>query len=116
MGHNSYGELAWPNDLLFMFPITIMGTIASCIGLGVLDPTPIGPPANPFATPLEILPEWFLFPTFEILRIVPNKLLGISLMVAIPVMLLSLPFIESINPAHNPWRRPISLVVFCFSS
>ncbi len=54
MGHNSYGELAWPNDLLFMFPITIMGTIASCIGLGVLDPTLIGPPANPFATPLEI--------------------------------------------------------------
>ena len=36
----------------------------------------VGEPADPFATPLEILPEWFLLPAFEILRAVPNKLLG----------------------------------------
>jgi cytochrome b6-f complex subunit 4 len=23
MGHNYYGEPAWPNDLLYMFPVTI---------------------------------------------------------------------------------------------
>jgi cytochrome b6-f complex subunit 4 len=32
-------------------------------------------PANPFATPLEILPEWYFFPTFNLLRVLPNKLL-----------------------------------------
>jgi quinol-cytochrome oxidoreductase complex cytochrome b subunit len=30
--------------------------------------------ANPFATPLEILPEWY-YPTFQLLRTCPNKLL-----------------------------------------
>ena len=58
MGHNYYGEPAWPNDLLYIFPVCILGTISCCIGLGVLEPTPLGEKADPFATPLEILPEW----------------------------------------------------------
>ena len=65
MGHNYYGEPAWPNDLLYIFPVCILGTIACCIGLGVLEPTPLGEKADPFATPLEILPEWYFFPTFN---------------------------------------------------
>ena len=28
MGHNYYGEPAWPNDLLYMFPVSIFGTFA----------------------------------------------------------------------------------------
>ncbi|KAG5626509.1 hypothetical protein H5410_011727 [Solanum commersonii] len=38
----------------------------------------IGEPADPFTTLLEILPEWYFFPVFQILRTVPNKLLGSS--------------------------------------
>jgi cytochrome b6-f complex subunit 4 len=57
MGHNYYGEPAWPNDILYMFPICIMGAIGLVTGLAILDPALIGEPANPFATPLEILPE-----------------------------------------------------------
>ena len=53
MGHNYYGEPAWPNDLLYIFPVCILGTISCCIGLGVLEPTPLGEKADPFATPLE---------------------------------------------------------------
>ena len=49
---------------------------------------PFGEPANPYATPYEILPEWFLFPTFQILRVVPNKLLGITAIAAVPVLLM----------------------------
>ena len=47
MGHNYYGEPAWPNDLLYIFPVCILGTIACCIGLGVLEPTPLGERADP---------------------------------------------------------------------
>jgi cytochrome b6-f complex subunit 4 len=75
MGHNYYGEPAWPNDLLYIFPVVILGTFACVIGLAVLEPTQIGEPANPFATPLEILPEWYFFPSFNLLRVIPNKLL-----------------------------------------
>ena len=71
MGHNYYGEPAWPNDLLYIFPVVILGTFAGLIGLSVLDPAAIGEPANPFATPLEILPEWYFFPVFQLLRTVP---------------------------------------------
>src|ERR671933_772604 len=95
MGHNYYGEPAWPNDLLYIFPVVIMGTIARCIGLAVLDPAMVGEPANPFATPLEILPEWYLWPVFQILRILPNKLLGIAGMAPIHLGLMILPFIEN---------------------
>jgi cytochrome b6-f complex subunit 4 len=38
-----------------MFPVAIFGTFACAIGLAVLDPAGVGEPANPFATPLEIL-------------------------------------------------------------
>jgi hypothetical protein len=79
MGHNYYGEPAWPNDLLYIFPVVILGTIACIVGLAVLDPAMLADKADPFATPLEILPEWYLYPVFQILRVVPNKLLGIAL-------------------------------------
>ena len=35
MGHNYYGEPAWPNDLLYIFPVVILGTIACVVGLAV---------------------------------------------------------------------------------
>jgi len=116
MGHNYYGEPAWPNDLLYIFPVVILGSIASLVGLAVLDPAAIGEPANPFATPLEILPEWYFFPVFQLLRTVPNKLLGVLLMAAVPVGLITVPFIENINKFQNPFRRPIATTVFIFGT
>jgi cytochrome b6-f complex subunit 4 len=116
MGHNYYGEPAWPNDLLYIFPIVIMGAFACIVGLSVLDPALIGEPANPFATPLEILPEWYLYPAFQILRVVPNKLLGIVLQTCIPLGLMLVPFIEGVNKFQNPFRRPVALTVFLFGT
>ena len=116
VGHNYYGEPAWPNDLLYTFPIVILGTFGLCVGLAVLDPAMIGEPSNPFATPLEILPEWYLYPVFQILRIVPNKLLGIGLQTAIPLGLMLIPFIESVNKFQNPFRRPVATSIFLFGT
>jgi cytochrome b6-f complex subunit 4 len=116
MGHNYYGEPAWPNDLLYIFPVVILGTIALVVGLAVLDPAMVGEPANPFATPLEILPEWYLYPVFNILRLVPNKLLGVVLMASVPLGLLTIPFIESVNKFQNPFRRPVSSALFLFGT
>ena len=116
MGHNYYGEPAWPNDLLYIFPVVILGTIACVVGLAVLDPAMLGDKANPFATPLEILPEWYLYPVFQILRVVPNKLLGIALQTLIPLGLMILPFIENVNKFSNPFRRPVAMSVFLFGT
>ncbi|XLU36209.1 hypothetical protein S245_072275, partial [Arachis hypogaea] len=65
-------------------------------------PSMIGEPADPFATPLEILPEWYFFPVFQILRTVPNKLLGVLLMVSVPTGLLTVPFLENEFDWYDP--------------
>ncbi len=116
MGHNYYGEPAWPNDLLYIFPVVILGTIACVVGLAVLDPAMLGDKADPFATPLEILPEWYLYPVFQILRVVPNKLLGITLQTLVPLGLMLIPFIENVNKFQNPFRRPIAMSAFLFGT
>ena len=116
MGHHYYGEPAWPTDLLYMFPVVILGTIACIAGLAVMEPSGFGEPADPFATPLEILPEWYLYPVFQILRVVPNKLLGIALQTLIPLGLMILPFIENVNKFSNPFRRPVAMSVFLFGT
>nr|YP_009296763.1 cytochrome b6/f complex subunit IV [Bangiopsis subsimplex]AOM66106.1 cytochrome b6/f complex subunit IV [Bangiopsis subsimplex]ARO90337.1 cytochrome b6-f complex subunit 4 [Bangiopsis subsimplex] len=112
MGHNYYGEPAWPNDLLYTFPIVILGTIACLIGLAILEPSALGEKSDPFATPLEILPEWYLFPTFNLLRVIPNKLIGVLSMAAVPAGLIAVPFIENVNKFQNPFRRPVASTVF----
>jgi cytochrome b6/f complex subunit IV len=112
MGHHYYGEPAWPNELLYIFTVVILGTIACDVGLAVLEPTSMGEPANPFATPLEILPEWYFFPTFNLLRVIPNKLIGVLSMASVPAGLITVPFIENINKFQNPFRRPIATTVF----
>jgi quinol-cytochrome oxidoreductase complex cytochrome b subunit len=67
-------------------------------------------PANPFATPLEILPEWYFFQhlTYYVL---PNKLLGVLSMAAVPAGLLLFHF-ENVNKFQNPFRRPVAMTVF----
>ncbi|KAI0556314.1 cytochrome b6-f complex subunit 4 (chloroplast) [Gracilaria domingensis] len=112
MGHHYYGEPAWPNDILYMFPVVILGILACDVGLSVLEPCAVGEPANPFATPLEILPEWYFFPTFNLLRVIPNKLIGVLSMASVPLGLITVPFIESVNKFQNPFRRPVATTVF----
>jgi len=56
--------------------------------------------------------EWYFYPTFQLLRTVPNKLLGVLLMAAVPAGLLVVPFIENINKFQNPFRRPVATTVF----
>ena len=74
------------------FPYVILGTFSILIGLAVLEPSALGERADPFATPLEILPEWYFFPTFNLLRVLPNKLLGVLAMAAVPAGLINSSF------------------------
>jgi quinol-cytochrome oxidoreductase complex cytochrome b subunit len=53
-------------------------------------------PANPQSTPTHIVPEWYFLPFYAMLRSVPNKLLGVSILVGSLVVLLMLPFY--VNP------------------
>nr|YP_009589830.1 cytochrome b6/f complex subunit IV [Selaginella tamariscina]QBL76413.1 cytochrome b6/f complex subunit IV [Selaginella tamariscina] len=111
MGHNYYGEPARPNDPSYTPPVAIPGTIACITGLAVLEPSMIGEPANPFATPLETLPERYLPPVPQTLRTAPNKSLGVPPMAAVPAGPLTVPFLENVNRFQNPSRRPVATTV-----
>jgi len=71
MGHNYYGEPAWPNDLLYIFPVVILGTIACVVGLAVLDPAMLGDKANPFATPWKYFLNGISIQFFKYLGLFP---------------------------------------------
>ena len=116
MGHNTYGEPAWPNDLLYVFPICILGTISCCIGLAILEPALIGEKTDPFVTPMEILPEWYLYPSFNLIRLLPSKVMGIFSLLVVPISLFILPFFENINKFQNPFRRPFAFCVFLYGT
>ena len=115
LGHNYYGEPAWPNDILYVFPIVILGMISIAVGLSVGEPLGMGLPADPFATPLEILPEWYFFATFNLLRVLPDKFIGAISILSLPLIFLSVPFLENTSVYQNPFRRPIMMLVFLTS-
>ena len=46
----------------------------------------------------------------------PNKLLGVLLMVLVPTGLLTVPFLENVNKFQNPFRCPVATTVFLIST
>ena len=63
-------------------------------------------PANPLSTPAEIVPEWYFLPFYAILRSVPNKLGGVTLMFASIAVLFILPWLDT-SPVRSARFRPL---------
>jgi ubiquinol-cytochrome c reductase cytochrome b/c1 subunit len=112
-----------PQDTLPFHPYyTIKDSVGMCVYLLVFAlfvffaPNFFGEPdnyipANPLATPSEIVPEWYLLPFYAILRSVPNKLGGVTLMFGSIFMLFVLPWLDT-SPVRSAWFRPIYRQVF----
>lgn len=71
-------------------------------------------PANPMSTPAHIVPEWYFLPFYAILRSVPNKRLGVVLLLAAILILIILPFISKSKYIRSTVFRPIDKVFFWF--
>jgi quinol-cytochrome oxidoreductase complex cytochrome b subunit len=63
-------------------------------------------PANPLATPNEIVPEWYLLPFYAILRAIPDKLLGVIAMFGSIGLLFLLPWLDT-SRVRSCTFRPI---------
>jgi ubiquinol-cytochrome c reductase cytochrome b subunit len=72
-------------------------------------------PADPFKTPAHIKPEWYLLAPYQMLKIIPNKFLGISLQLIITAVFILWPFLER-KEETNILKRPRLLVFFILSS
>jgi ubiquinol-cytochrome c reductase cytochrome b subunit len=77
-------------------------------------------PANPLSTPANIVPEWYFWPFYAILRaftfdffFIPAKLLGVLAMFASILLLLFLPWIDT-SPVRSGSYRPLFKKFFWF--
>jgi ubiquinol-cytochrome c reductase cytochrome b subunit len=77
-------------------------------------------PANPLSTPANIVPEWYFWPFYAILRaftfdffFVPAKLLGVLAMFAAILLLFFLPWIDT-SPVRSGKYRPLFRKFFWF--
>ena len=58
-------------------------------------------PADPLSTPAHIVPEWYFLPFYAMLRSVPNKELGVIILMASIFQLFLLPHIYPSRDALN---------------
>jgi cytochrome b6-f complex subunit 4 len=113
---SSRRQWQWLSNILYLFPTVGLGTIALCVGLAVLDPVVMADPADPFATPEHLLPEWYLLPVYQLVRLIPYKIVGIVTMVAFATGLLLLPLIENLEWFDPRLRRMVSIAIFSVST
>ncbi len=68
-------------------------------------------PADPFKTPLNIRPEWYFLAPYQMLKLIPNKFLGISVQLILFVVFLLWPFFDT-KRERNIFMRPVLLGAF----
>jgi ubiquinol-cytochrome c reductase cytochrome b subunit len=71
-------------------------------------------PADPLRTPGHIKPEWYFLAPYQMLKLVPNKLLGISLQMGLAAVFLFWPFLDR-KEEDNILKRPLLLACFILS-
>ena len=61
--------------------------------------------ANPLATPAHVVPEWYLLPFYAMLRAIPNKLMGVIVLIAAIAVLAFIPWLDR-SPVKSAKYRP----------
>ena len=74
-------------------------------------PADANTPADPFNTPEHIRPEWYFLAPYEMLKLIPNRFLGIALQLVLVVVFIFWPFIDQ-SKKHNILKRPKLLALF----
>jgi len=71
-------------------------------------------PANAFKTPVNVRPEWYLLAPYQMLKLIPNKFLGIIIQLALFMVFLLWPFFDT-EKEKNIMKRPLLRGLFLFS-
>jgi ubiquinol-cytochrome c reductase cytochrome b subunit len=71
-------------------------------------------PANALKTPVNIRPEWYLLAPYQMLKVIPNKFLGIIVQLALFLVFLLWPFFDT-EKEKNIMKRPVLRSLFLFS-
>jgi len=76
-------------------------------------PVEANTPADPFRTPTHVKPEWYFLAPYEMLRLIPNKFLGISIQLIFIGIFLFWPFFDN-QKEKNILKRPVLRGAFLF--
>lgn len=90
---------------VMFFIITFMPTL--------FLPQEANTPADPFNTPTHIRPEWYFLAPYQMLKLIPNKFLGISIQMILVAIFLLWPFLDTVKE-KNILKRPVLRGVFLF--
>jgi ubiquinol-cytochrome c reductase cytochrome b subunit len=71
-------------------------------------------PANPMVTPAHIVPEWYFLPFYAILRAVPSKLGGVTLMFGSILILFFLPWLDRSKVKSGRYRTKFKAFYWLF--
>lgn len=118
----NYDRMAMQPIFLVKDGITILIAIIALFSLIAYAPNLLGHSdnfveANNLVTPSSIVPEWYLLAYYAILRSVPNKLVGVVLMVLAIVWLSALIFDVSLirSNTFKPFNRTLLAIgIFAF--
>ncbi len=89
--------------VIMFFVITFMPTL--------FLPEEASIPADPYTTPLHIKPEWYFLAPYQMLKLIPNKFLGISIQLVLLFIFLFWPFFDT-SDERDIRKRPLLLTVF----
>jgi ubiquinol-cytochrome c reductase cytochrome b subunit len=97
-------------DFMLKEMIIVMVFLAVMFFMISFSPTLLLPeeaniPADPFKTPPHIKPEWYFLAPYQMLKLIPNKFLGISLQVMIGLIFILWPFWDT-QEEKNILKRP----------
>lgn len=103
--------------VVFLFVFALIVFFAPKLGGLFLEPDNFVP-ANPFKTPNEISPVWYMTPFYAMLRAVPNKLLGVIVMAAAIAIMFVLPWLDRSRVRSIRYKgmcSKIAIVIFVIS-
>lgn len=65
--------------------------------------------ADPLLTPEAIRPAWYFLAPYQLIKTIPNDVMGISLVVIFSMVLLFWPFLDAKDAERNIRKRPMLL-------
>lgn len=94
----------WPNHALTEASVALFFLGGLFLLSGIL-PRELGEPANKLATPEHILPDWYFLWMFQLLKLIPSKILGLLVSAGVFAVLFAVPWLDK-SPLRRPGQRP----------
>ena len=111
-GYTYYPYLFQKQALMVIGYLMVMFTLITLVPT-FFFPEEATVPADAFRTPENIRPEWYFLAPYQMLKLIPNKFLGISVQIILLAVFIFWPFLDK-QKEKNIFKRPVLRGVFVF--